>query len=871
MRGVLVLAAVLLAAGPTSAKTPEEILKSLDPEPTMAASAGEAATVAPASFVGVWRDGEQGRALVIEPFYPDEPARAEILRAYSQARHDDKTHDWVGRFERGRDGKPARVVLGYYPKVDEMNEEIPDWARKRVEDKLRWRLELEVDEKFPFDPSLKATWFPGEVAWTETADGTPDAATVTGPGVAVKLEYRRDPQTNLAVLHAPTVDLDFADRMPFDQAEIFYLVKGDTFRVVVGLPKPLANQVGTKTRVTFRGLDGGSTTTVDLDTPQTQLRDLVAHYSHADPVTIANFADVPNRDPLFGLFIGERGDGTGPRLALSVRNGELVEISAHGASRRVRVFDNAFELALARQVDAIRDLALFFQSVQHGKVPDAAKENATRRLRMVQMAERLAADESLATEVRLAALNVYLSGDGANGLLVDKALSWIEARGATADPDALKPNRFGGLWTSYEEAVLVDGPRTPRQMQFSRAAPFATREGLNIDAGGEIGRATRLYQEKARDALFGLVVGSTFALYNLVVDETGGEALIGWFFGLDRYGNEIGLRERLLAPLGLAGAAVGPHAFSLATSPKLVRRTLARSGEAMAVPLPDVAPSGRPALPAALKARAEALKPLPSAPPRPAATPAPAPAPTTSSGGLGGPRGRDVLPTNPTLKECVLTANPARRGVRRYGNPNASYRGDPGGTKYNPAVQGAKTLDLDYSHNAQTDPDGCTAAAMERAFEKQGVTVDQTNIRREIVKRRHPGAAVGDHNLRKVGIGYDDLQPVLREAGIPHEVVPRFSANNDSIQRLRDLYDRGMESVVHVRYPDGAHHSVHLDEFVFDSAGRVTEVRVFDPAPADIRTFPAAQFAQYMREAGRHSTSPSVLAFRPQAYLRRKP
>ena len=785
----------------------------------------EHAPVEAADFIGVWRDADNGRALVIEPRYPNEPDKANVLEAKSQGRHDDKAHDWVGTFVPATTDKPAKLTLTTTPKFDEMNLDIPEWVRKKIENELKWQVELELDQAFPFDPRLKAKWYPGEVTWTETA-GVGGDAKVTGRGEPLDLTYAADGEVDMDMVHAPVIDLDFPGRKPLGRAEVFYMAKRDQFRLVVTLPKDAAKAQGEKLEVTFRGLTGGSTTSIELETTAPQLRDITARYTHPDLITIANYGDVPNREPLFGLFIGTK--GLGPRIPLAVKNGEVVEISAAGASRRIRVFDRPVDLALARQLDGIRDLAIIFSSALVSKVPNATKEVAARRLRMVATAEHIAADESLAPEVRLAAINEYLSGDGSQGWLLAENLHWIEANGPNADPDALKVNRFGTLWAAYEEAVSIDQPSTARQITFDRNFPGT---GWVRDRAA-IPRAMRIYREKVEGALAGLVSASTFALYNIVVDFTQGEAVVGWFFGLDRNGNEISVGRRVLAALELTTTALsGALVLDIpATSDVLgpTRRTVPRTGAEVRIPIPTVAPGTN--LPPSLKEAIPRRQPKTPLGSRPASTPASTP---------GG--GKYMRPRDPSPIEVGY---PAPSGAKTYGNPKASFPGDPAGTQY--PQSGEKVLDLDFSRNAQTDPVGCTAAAISDGFELGGVVIDQANIRRAVVERRgavKPGAP-GPVSLDK-GIWYEEIAPIMKENGIPHELLPN---DRNVLPLMKQYHDRGFQVVVGQGYA-GGNHSVSLRGFVKDSSGRVTHVTVFDPGPGDIRKLTAQEFSDYVYAA----------------------
>ncbi len=818
-------------------------------------------------FVGVWRDAATGRPLVIERLDPDQ--YADHMKARSLSRHATDPVLWGGYAAAATADRPAGVHLLGSPRVADMNPDLPDWVKQQIAGQLHWRLDLKFDSDDLFDLKLKGKFYPGLVEWTEGADGGPGEAKVAGQGDPVDVSYTPDGDLPLEATQAPVIQLVYPGHSPVS-GEIKYMRKGDSFKVYAILPQDVARKAGEKLTVTVTGLSGGSSTSLELETTSPELKGFAARYTHPDQVLIANFGKVPNREPLFGLF--PPASGFGPRLSLNVKNGEEVELAAAGATYRFRVFDNAIELALARRLDGIQDLAFIWTAKLASSAAPEVKDDATRRLMMTRTALEIGADARLAAEVRLAGVNTYLASDGETGLLLRQDLDWIPG----SDADFGTPNRFGTIWAAYQEAIDVNGPQTGGQMTYYRThaaySPYTSTESLEI--AGSLQRAERDYKKKVTEAFLGLYGDSVFAIYNIYVEQTAGEQLMKFWFGIDRMGQPVSVSDQVFALADIGVQLALPSAIEGVTGQGPIRRTVgqARSGPPLSVPLETVNPGS--SLP-------DSMKPASGAPQVSHAAPPPGPPPPLP----GPPAPLPKLPPNPSLPikrvdtgspkisklgslspvECRL---PPPSQARTSVNAAAAFPSDVAGLK-DPNVNGIRVLDFDQTYAQQIENDSCTAAAIERAFAEKaakgdaGYVVGQRDIIPHVLTQRGKpfnSVTAGARELTE-GIDYDEASSFLTDAGITNH-TEKFDLSLG--RKIREYQENGFEVVVHVRYPAGNHHSVHIEKIIYDEAGNMKAFRFFDPGPGDIRELSRKTFSDYIQAAAaaNQKRGKYVLAFK---------
>jgi hypothetical protein len=154
-------------------------------------------------FYGIWREKKHDGAYVISPLAPSDPQSKDLVKLRGRfATWED------GQITLGKDSQPTRLKFSYKPKWSEMNPTIPEWARRRIEGKLEWKLELETVEKAEQCScsciAVAGSWYPGEVRWKD--EGDPEAVRVTGRGDPVKIELRHAKPMPLVLVFVKTRD-----------------------------------------------------------------------------------------------------------------------------------------------------------------------------------------------------------------------------------------------------------------------------------------------------------------------------------------------------------------------------------------------------------------------------------------------------------------------------------------------------------------------------------------------------------------------------------------------------------------------------------------------------------------------------------------
>jgi len=799
---------------------------------TTATTAPAALPVTVTDFLGVWRDATTHRALVIDPLYPDEPAKSDQVAARTQDHRTGAAESWGGLFIAAHGDKPGRVTFQRSPQLEEMNPAIPDWAKQKLLHELTWYLELDVDDSNPFNPQLKGNFYPGEVQWSDDAK----TAKVAGKGKPIPITYIPDPNTPLEGLAAPLIEFDYKNRDALTHSLPRYLVRGDNFRILVTLPGEMAKKQEEKLNLTFHALTSGGTATVELESNPILINDVTASYTHPDEITIASRGMAgPDREPLFGLFPSAR--GFGPRLNLTTKNGETVEMSAASATYRFRVFDNVNELALARRIDGIQDLMLPMAAKLAASTNNAEKEDITKRIRMARTALEIGADDNLASEVRLACMDEYLAGDGQSGLLLQSGLHWIPA----SDPKALVPNRFGTLWTAAEEEIAIVGPQSATAGTYFRQHEVQEYVGgMNNVSVDRFDKAQDAYKRKVMDFFqVALAKETAFAMYDLVVDQTGVETALIAFAGIDRFGHRVPLSDRILTVVSWTANQVVNTAVHNLTQSDPIRRTVRNEAPSSVTPLLAEAPGAD--LPADMRPKLGRTS--------PAAAP----------GGTGAPQGPYMQTQNapaansPTRNGKFMPAgdqrspveirNPPPTQCRAMGRPDAARGPDLTGTNRGPN-RGTKVLEFDETQYQQIDANGCTAAAVEAGMADRKINLRQELLVEGVQEQRGLMPAGGNRPPLSEGIRYEEASQLLTEAGIANASLKY----KDSLPRtVMNAYDKGLVVVVALRYPEGNLHSVAIKGFNRNAAGQVTAVWIYDPGPGDTRLLTPQQFDGYLR------------------------
>jgi len=525
-------------------------------------------------LVGLWaRASEPGFTLAIVPQLPDEPAMINRIEAHSDRRI------WVGTFYNASREGPARGVLTYTPKPEEMNPAIPDWARRMVSGKLVWRLEI-TPAGDRFSPTLKAKWYRGKVSWKASE---PASASVIGDGKPLEFAFESIDTINIESLSYPTVAIKLPNPAHDPNTDpVEALTKGQRFFVRVTLPVEIAREKGAKISATVRSLAGGGEEKLELTGAIGKGQRPVV-YSHVDQVTIAD-CDItePRRTPSFlswdWILRRIRDYKTGECLNIKIKNEELVEIRYGDAAVQVPVYGSWVQRGIARHVEAAVRLREIYQSLLVGPYERGVKEAAHKRIRMLANYESLRGSDKLTDLHRYFVGEAYL-GDAAPALLQteDSTLSARYYDDVRNPPIRTDPTYFTPLVKAALEG-LTGKDLSPKAWTAGKSIVW-TSEAEQFYVLREIRRtSTRL----AEDALKATYESFAFGLYDGIATATPAGGIYLLVSGKDHFGRPQPRWVRIMAAVSLASNAVlhlyGPTAATR-FSERLSRRLPATSGK----------------------------------------------------------------------------------------------------------------------------------------------------------------------------------------------------------------------------------------------------------------------------------------------------
>lgn len=488
-----------------------------------------------AEFVGLWRDKTNNVEGVIEGINPADPTAGTdvVFKGHKLT--------WSGTFDAGGGDKPARLTFSYKPKWSEMNQEIPDWARRKVEGQLEWKMVLEQpdDEYACVLPTLEATWHAGEVSWD--GDGDSGSARVTGEGQpqTFKLD-KEDDELELQGYFQPSLLIHVGDPQRAMTDPVQFLVEGQRFHVEVHMSKEAARTHsptagvtggaraldwaferdfhGETADVTFRGLTSGRVHKLGLQMALQTRNHPVVRYETTGPVAITDQWGVENK------------------INTTFDNGELVEVSFGAAKQEFRFFSSVTKLKLAARDEGFRRLATVLGSILAAPgITAQQRQQADNMLKLVRNARAFVHD----VQVRYDASDRDLKfmNDRARYAIVDeyyrtiiftKHTRWFGQGGLPPGPD----NPFGIRWASEEELQAVFAVMKSAERERDRVNIIL--EGASAGAGA----SAALYSSIAYSGL-------AIAFHSTPV----GEAYLAWY-GEDIYGNRVDWTDRIGAALG---------------------------------------------------------------------------------------------------------------------------------------------------------------------------------------------------------------------------------------------------------------------------------------------------------------------------------
>lgn len=512
-------------------------------------------------FLATWSTGdgesEAGSTFVIVQEDPEFEAYPHRLEAHTPNRV------WKGHYETRPPGDPtrvggARLTFTYKPTADEMNPEIPEWARKRIEGELEWKIEL--NELGPGIPQkLEGVWLPGEVRWRDDGDGADPGegaeAWVEGPGEPRQLAFNRLYGVDLNLLANATLVISRGIAHDPISQPVRWLVKGQPFWIRATLPAEMAKEQGPTLEVRLRATGGAESDTVTLRAGAARQGRAVTYSLH-EAVVIANDNDQRHQDRepdflswnwIFGL--------TGNRLDLRVENAEEIEVSFARAHANFRIYNSWVQLSIDRHRDSLeRTRAVLegaMRSATNGPTVAAA---AQARLRMLDNYEAITASNLLGDLHRFHVGEIYFgdldppanSREGPTGIifLSDNQLH-EKARDTLFRP--LPGGRMNGLFRAFLEG-LTGRDTNPSFRPLLQSVTWSSHQERILVSRGLVTARAKMETWITHDATKSLTVG----LYEGIAMGTGIDMAYLAISGDDHFGRKRPWTERLLAALNVA-------------------------------------------------------------------------------------------------------------------------------------------------------------------------------------------------------------------------------------------------------------------------------------------------------------------------------
>ncbi len=786
--------------------------------------------------IGVWRFKDDDAPFVIVPEDPEIRIYDYRLEAHTNNRV------WKGTYTPFDEGDPsrlpeqtARIVFRYKPKAAEMNPVIPEWARKAVEDQLEWRLELD-ESGSDVDPGLSLKWYPGEVSWTEDLDGD-RMAEVIGDGDPRTLEIEPEYRIQISDLAQSMLSIGLGGAHDAETHPIEALIKGQRFFIKVNLPPKMAKEQGNTLTVSFKGLGGGDTTTLDLTgTGGTSAHRAVA-YTHDKPVTIAD-CDIwtePKREPqflsLFWIFGVE-----GACLNLDVDNVETVEVRFGESYQQVVLYNSWVQRGIARHAQGAERMRALLGSVVDGNYTGKQKEGATKRLRMILNYEALMASGKLTDLHRFHVGELYFSDTGLGvGIIFmeDAAIDryWEAFR---KRPDTTDANFFNPLMKAYLEGLSGKNlDLKAHTVAKDIAWAMESEKGLVVKT------LRRTSKRFSSDAVKSAAKNFTFGMYDGFVSATGAGEMYLVVTGRDHFDRPLPAWMRLNAALGLASGAVltisGSRAAQAFVRSSVRRKALAGIARSDAT---LVARGSRGVekidgfqdaadLPRSLDATQRSRSRL-----QLEADPSGTGGPRCSSRSKGKPRPRTILAPGDDVDLLELFRK-EDYAQQIYGD-GVEFT-DPFGGDLFPIQtrQSCNEMSSNYSVWRKTGNRVSENAGHQRIF---GLMRDEVLAGKRASGDLHSGAGFFH--------GYDQrsIRNYLRSMGAKVAETPVAQNARIKLRHIWSALEKGWSVKIVISVPGGGKHAVIVDGLDVSPSGAVVKVRVYDPNIGQLIRVPARNF-----------------------------
>lgn len=527
------------------------------PEPT--AANGEPGFISLEQTIGLWRIKESDNSFVIVQEEPGSPIHGYKLEAHTGERV------WRGEYSLYDEGdvrraQNARVVFKYKPTADEMNPDIPLWARTELEDRLEWEIELDEAEGCGIS-ALSGNLFPGQVKWSrDEEDGDVE---IIGRGEPRPVELERGDDLELDMIGRPGMSVNLGgDHDPLLNP-IEGLTKRQRFFVKVRLPKEMAEEQGATLDVVIKGLTGGASDTITLTAGGARNSLASVTYTHARPATIADSTDIDEERRehsvfTWGWWLGRfwgTTTATGAKLDLNVENGELVEFRFGDMWETIPVYNSWVEINLVAFKAGADRLRGAFESVRDApNIPERVKAEARLRLGMLDNLQTIV-DRDILTNIEVHELYKRYIGEAAGIVLSPPGslaeLIRLESWRDTSDP--VSGTRSEGV---KKFIAFVEG-LTGKDLSDNFLDSFKNVEWASPEEGYFVKKSLHRTRRKLLDRSFDEISEAyVTGLYNGIAITSGAGAVYLVATGRDHFDRTRTWTDRVMAGVGLASGTV---------------------------------------------------------------------------------------------------------------------------------------------------------------------------------------------------------------------------------------------------------------------------------------------------------------------------
>lgn len=339
--------------------------------------------------VGVWRPLEDGDwPFVIVQAQPGSEEYPNRLEVHTQDRV------WAGEYvgiERGHPSREHQARMKFYftPSADEMNPEIPYWARLEIEGQLRWSLELD-ESGDALNPLLDVKLYPGEVQWDEKGN-----VSIIGPGSPNRFKLAQETHVSIEEGSVAKIWVELVqtkkqrndkfkrltNEPPVLNEQVDALLKHQTFTVKARIPPHQANELGDSITVNVETESGERTELTLLRRTPTGPRPAI--FSLDKPISIADEGTEEDRNPPFASFAWFNSKfelDEGRRIRLDVDDREIVSFEFDLASHALIVYNKWYNRGMDQHHASATALSVFLLAKVLDGTATPADETALNRL-----------------------------------------------------------------------------------------------------------------------------------------------------------------------------------------------------------------------------------------------------------------------------------------------------------------------------------------------------------------------------------------------------------------------------------------------------------------------------------------------------------